>query len=558
MDHDAHREDIAERAAQGILGPNPFVGISGEDIAKTLGALGREVAAHPMLLVEQQAGLARELITIIAGQSDAKPATGDKRFADPAWQENPLYQRLAAGYVVWEKSLNDLIDKTAFDARTKEQARFITSLWTGALAPSNWLLNPTALKRAVDTGGGSMVGGIRNMLSDLVSNGGMPSQVDKSAFKVGENLALSPGSVVWRNDVIELIQYSPSTDEVYARPTVLIPPQINKFYVFDLAPGRSLVEQLVKNGIQTFCVSWRNPTAEHRAWGLDTYVAALDQALAAVRDICGVADVNVMGACSGAMTQAALLGYYAASGRAGLVNAATMCVAVFESSSDTTIGLFASPQTVAAAKASSAAKGVLDGQEMGRIFAWLRPNDLVWNYWVNNYLLGNPPPVFDILYWNNDTTRLPARFHAEVIDISVEKKFRSGFDVLGTRIDLGTVDVEKYVVAGITDHITPWKGVYGTMRMFGGASKMILSASGHIQSLINPSGNKKSRYYTNEARPESADEWLESATVTPGSWWDDWAAWTQERSGEKKPAPAELGSAGHPAIVPSPGTYVFE
>lgn len=557
MDSSKRTDDIGENAVQGILGPNPFVGFRGEDVLATLGALGREVARHPNLVIEQQAGLARELIQIIAGKATTEPASTDKRFADSAWKDNPFYERFVAGYLSWDKSLNDLIDKTTFDARTKEQARFVTRLWTDALSPSNWPLNPVALKRAVDTGGKSGVDGVKNLLWDILHNGGMPTQVDKSAFRVGENLGISEGSVVFRNDVLELIQYRPVTGDVHVRPTLFIPPQINKFYVFDLAPGRSLVELMTKNGIQVFCVSWRNPTAEQRDWNLDTYVLALDEAIGAVQQICSVHDVNIMGACSGGMTQTALMGYYAATDRS-FINAATMLVAVLQSPEDTSLSLFTSPETVAAAKAASAAKGVLDGKDMSRVFAWLRPNDLVWNYWVNNYLLGNPPPAFDILYWNSDTTNLPAKFHGELLDIFLDNTFKTGIDVLGKRIDLAQITLDKFVVAGVTDHITPWKTVYKTTLMFGAGSEMILSASGHIQSLINPPGNKKSKYFTNPDRPAKPEAWLEGATVTEGSWWGRWATWTIEHSGEKKSAPAELGNATFPPIGKAPGEYVFQ
>jgi len=277
------------------------------------------------------------------------------------------------------------------------------------------------------------------------------------------------------------------------------------------------------------------------------------------RDITGSDDVNLHGACSGAMTMTALLGHLAAK-QEPLVNAATMMVAVLDNSTESQLGLFTSPEIIAQAKQNSKAKGVLEGQEMGRVFAWMRPNDLVWNYWVNNYLLGNPPPVFDILYWNNDTTRLAAKFHGQLLDIFVDNLFRKpgALTILGTPIDISKADCDKYIVAGLTDHITPWKGVYNTARLLGGKNDFVLSSSGHIQSLINPPGNPKAKFFVNPQLPGTPDEWLAGAQTKSGSWWEHWREWLSKRSGEMRPAPAALGSERYKPGAKAPGTYVTE
>ena len=551
---------LAEQATEGMLGPNPFVGLRAEDIVASFRAIGEQAIQNPMLVVEQEAGLIRELIAIMAGRSELAPPKGDKRFGDPAWQESPLYRMVLQGYVAWTNALQGFVDRSALDDRTKDRARFAVSLMTDALAPTNTLLgNPAVLKKTWEERGQNLVNGLKNLVDDINNNGGLPSQVDKKAFAVGDNLALSPGEVVFRNPVLELIQYSPTTDTVYERPHLIVPPEINKFYVFDLSPGKSMVEYMVAHGFQMFAVSWRNPTAEHRDWGMDTYVAALQEAIAAVRDITGSSDLILHAACSGAMTAAALAGHLAASGDAS-IHAMVMMVAVLGQASEGTLGLFATEETTAAAKLKSQSSGVLDGMEMNRIFAWLRPNDLVWNYWVNNYLMGNPPPAFDVLYWSNDSTRLPAVFHAEILDMFADNRLvkPGAMKVRGTPIDLSKVTFDKMFIAGATDHITPWKGVYDSARAFGGMTDFVLCSSGHIQSLINPPTNKKAKYFLNPQLGPSADAWLKQATTMSGSWWDLWQTWSSERSGSKRPAPAVLGSERYKPLEAAPGSYVLE
>jgi polyhydroxyalkanoate synthase subunit PhaC len=553
-------EALAEHAAEQMLGPNPFIGLRPEDLAETVRLLGAQALKQPGLVLEQQAAFARDLIAALAGNAEVPVPKGDKRFADGAWQENPFYRMYLQGYLAWSRALGGFVDKAAVDDRTRDRIRYVVSLATEALAPTNTFFgNPAALKKVINSGGASILVGLKQMLADLVANQGMPAQVDKQAFRVGENLARSPGAVVFANEVLELIQYVPATAEVHARPQLIVPPQINKFYVFDLSPGKSIVAHLVQSGFQVFAVSWRNPTAAQRDWDMDTYAGALLEAISAVKEITGSADVNLHAACSGAMTVSALLGHLAARGERP-IHAATLMVAVLGTGADSQLGLFVTPETIAAARRGSAAKGVLDGQEMGRVFAWLRPNDLVWNYWVNNYLMGQPPPAFDVLYWNNDTTRLPARFHGQLLDIFAGDLLRKpgAFSVLGTPVDLGRVDCDKFVLAGITDHITPWQGVYEVARTLGGPGEFVLSSSGHIQSLLNPPGNPKARFFVNSEIPESADQWLAGAQERNGSWWEHWREWLAARSGPLGPVPATLGSERHPPGIPAPGRNAIE
>jgi polyhydroxyalkanoate synthase len=308
-----------------------------------------------------------------------------------------------------------------------------------------------------------------------------------------------------------------------------------------------------------FAVSWRNPTAAQRDWGLDTYVGALRDATDAVLEITGAGRLNVLGACAGGITTATLLGHLAALGDARVASA-TFPVTVLDTSVETTMDLLASEKTVASSIARSQKLGVLSGREMRRVFAWLRPNDLVWNYWVNNYLLGQPPPAFDILYWNNDATNLPATLHAEFLDIYLRNSLchPGTLEVLGTPIDLGKVTADVYAIGALTDHITPWQACYRTPRLFGGKPTFVESTSGHIQALVNPPGNTRSIYLTNDDYVADEQAWLEGAREHRGTWWEHWRQWLAEHSGARRPAQVHLGSDAHPRITPAPGRYVLQ
>ncbi|SPA44170.1 Poly(3-hydroxyalkanoate) polymerase 1 (PHA polymerase 1) [Cupriavidus taiwanensis] len=542
-----------------LAGPNPFVGLRPEDFVSAAQQIGAQCVQEPVLVLEQQAQLAHDLVGVLDGSAPLPPAR-DRRFGDAAWRDNPLYRMSLQGYQAWREALGGLVRRSAMDERSKHRAQYFTELVIDALAPTNTLLgNPAALRKTVESCGMNLFSGLANLVSDTLTNGGMPAQVDKEAFSVGKNLATTPGAVVFRNELLELIQYAPSTARVHARPQLIVPPQVNKFYVFDLAQGKSMVEYLLAQELQVFIVSWRNPTAAQRDWNLDSYVSALLEAIGAIRDITGSADVNLHGACSGAMTMAALMGYCAASGEK-LVHAATLMVSVFGLDAESQLGLFSTPEAVTASRQGSHALGVLDGEALGRIFAWLRPNDLVWNYWVNNYLLGNAPPAFDVLYWNNDTTRLPAGLHGQFLDMLTLNQLATPrtLHVLGHAITLSDVNCDKYVMAGMTDHITPWKAVYRSMRAFGGRTEFVLSSSGHVQSLVNPPGNPKARFFRSEAPGADPQAWLDGATAVQGSWWEHWGQWLKARSGPRRRAPDAFGSAQFAPCGEAPGRYVTE
>ena len=556
---DKNNEDLKRQASENTLGLNPVIGIRGKDLLTSARMVLSQALKQPFHSAKHVAHFGLELKNVMLGQSALKPEDGDRRFADPAWSQNPLYRRYLQTYLAWRKELHDWIEHSSLSEQDASRGHFVINLMTEAMAPSNSMANPAAVKRFFETGGKSLLDGLSHLAKDMVHNGGMPSQVNMEAFEVGKNLATTDGAVVFRNDVLELIQYKPITESVHERPLLVVPPQINKFYVFDLSPDKSLARFLLRSQVQTFVVSWRNPTKAQREWGLSTYIEALKEAIDVICAITGSKDVNMLGACSGGLTTASLLGHYAALGQQK-VNALTLLVSVLDTQLDTQVALFADEKTLEAAKRRSYQAGVLEGSDMAKVFAWMRPNDLIWNYWVNNYLLGNEPPVFDILYWNNDTTRLPAALHGEFIEMfRTNPLTRPGaLEVCGTPIDLKQVTCDFFVVAGTTDHITPWDSCYKSAHLFGGKCEFVLSNSGHIQSILNPPGNPKARYMTNSEMPLDPKAWQESSTKHADSWWLHWQSWLAERSGETKNAPRALGNKKFPAGEAAPGTYVHE
>jgi polyhydroxyalkanoate synthase len=551
--------DGFDREDPPVLGANPFVGLTRRQVGAALGRLLGRVAFEPGVVVTGGLDAARQLLGVARGRNDLAPDPSDKRFADPAWANNPFYRRLLQAYLVERDALFRLVDEVGLDPKSRERARLALSLVTEAAAPTNTLLgNPSALGKAWQTRGQSLAAGLRHFRHDLRHNGGMPSMVDTRPFKAGENIAVTPGEVIHRSELFELIQYAPAGSRTFRRPLVVIPPQINKYYISDLAPGRSFVEHTVAAGIPYFAISWRNPTPAQRDWDLAAYVSACKEAIEVACDVGAASDANVAGMCAGGITLACLLGHLAATDES-LVNSATFMVAGLDISSESTVGLLTSTASIEAARARSQRKGVLDGRDLGRMFAWLRPNDLIWNYWVNNYLLGQNPPAFDILYWNADTTNLTAALHSDFLDLLGTNGLAApgSIDVLGTPVDLGKVRCDAYVVAGATDHIIPWTAAYQTTQLLGGDSEFVLGSSGHIQAIVNPPGNRKSRFLTRPGPPPADPlEWRATATTNEGTWWDHWLRWLGERSGDQRRAPARLGNRRHPPIEAAPGRYV--
>ena len=523
--------------------------------------LAAGLAARPRLLAGRGRRLAGELARITVGRSEVQPSRRDRRFTDPGWTGNPLLRRVMQAYLATAETAEGLLAEAGLDEADSERAGFVLTNLIDALAPSNNpLLNPAALKTALDTGGGSTLTGLRQFLADMAVAPRVPSMVEPDAFEVGVDLAVTPGSVVLRTPVFELIQYRSVTPAVRQVPVLIVPPVINKFYVMDLAPGRSLTEYLVGSGLQVFMISWRNPDARYASWDLDTYGQAILDAMDAAARITGSEQTAVMGACSGGIIAAMAAAHLADIGKQDRIAALTLMVTVLDQARAGLASAVINERTARLAAASSRARGYLDGRSLAEVFAWLRPNDLIWNYWVNNYLLGRKPRPFDILFWNADTTRMTAGLHRDFLELGVTNGLVEAgrATMLGSPVDLARVDRDSYIVAGITDHICPWQSCYRSTQLLGGRSRFVLSTSGHIAAMVNPPGNDKARYQTGKKTPQDPQEWLQRAETRHGSWWPDYAGWLAERCGEEKAAPGEEGGGGVAPVGDAPGTYVYD
>jgi polyhydroxyalkanoate synthase subunit PhaC len=523
--------------------------------------MGLRLARRPRSVARHAAALGTELGRITAGRSALAPAPRDRRFADQAWTQNPFLKRIVQLYLAGATAAEALLAGAELGWRDAERAEFIVRNLVDAAAPSNNpLISPAAWKALIDTGGLSAVRGVRALASDLSTAPRIPAMVSPDAFEVGRDLAVTPGAVVQRTEICELIQYEPATPRVHRFPLVIVPPMINKFYITDLSPGRSLAEYLVSQGHQVFAISWRNPDARHREWGLDAYGQAVAGALDTARSICGAEKASIFALCSGGIVSAMVAGHLSATGRLDQLATLHLGVTVLDQTPEGTVAALVDERTAALAVSASQARGYLDGRSLAEVFAWLRPNDLIWNYWVNNYLQGQAPPPFDILYWNADTTRMPATLHRDFIELVLDRALAKPgtATMLDSPVDLSRVDVDTYVIAGVADHLCPWQACYRTTQLLGGDIRFALSSSGHIASMVNPPGNPKSRFQVSPANPPDPRDWQKSAETVPGSWWPDYSLWLANRSGGEKDRPGELGSTMFPPVEAAPGLYVLD
>jgi polyhydroxyalkanoate synthase len=561
-------DDRAQHSAF-VLGPETDL-FGDADVAGLGRALGRVFTgamAHPAAATE--AGLrywaALAQIPAVAtsswlGRPIPPPVTldpRDKRFTDPAWADNPAFYSLRMSYQAFADFTGALVSVAGLEAQQEAKARLMSGLVVDALAPTNYLpTNPAALKRAFETGGASLVRGMRNFVDDLRHNNGRPRQVDTSPFTLGHNLAATPGQVVFRNELMELLQYSPQTDQVHATPLLCSPPWINKYYVMDLAPGRSFVEWAVQHERTVFAISYRNPSPEMSGVTLDDYlIHGPRQALDVIGDITGAPATDIVGLClGGALT--AITDAWLAAGEQDRIGTVTLLNTLLDYSEPGVLGAFTDLETVRRLEAQMEREGHLAASAMAGTFDMLRANDLIFSYVASNWLMGQDPPAFDILAWNADSTRMPAAMHAFYLrNFYVENNLAQGLlQVAGRTVNLADVKHPAYVVSAENDHIVPWRSAYATTGLITGPVRFVLSNGGHIAGIVNPPG-PKGWYLVGKKYPRSADKWREKTTRHPGSWWQDWAQWSAENSGPLTDPPP-TGSSTYPVLYQAPGEYV--
>jgi polyhydroxyalkanoate synthase len=489
----------------------------------------------------------------------AEPGASDSRFKDADWSSNFLFDYIKQSYLIAARHIQQTVHSVeGLSPESEKKVAFFTRQYVDALSPTNFLLtNPQVLRETLSSGGQNLVRGLKNLLADIEKGGGQlrVSMTDETAFKLGQNVATTPGKVVWQTDLMQLIQYQPTTREVYKRPLVIIPPWINKYYILDLREKNSFIRWAVDRGHTVFVLSWVNPDARLAQKGFDDYMLEGPlAALEAVEKATGERKVNFIGYCLGGTLLGATLGYLAAK-KHDRVASATYFVSLLDFSQPGELGVFIDEEQVANLERKMNERGYLEGAEMAGTFNLLRSNDLVWSFVVNNYLMGKDPFPFDLLYWNADSTRMPARMHSYYLRNMYLRNAMGtpgGIELAGVPIDLSKVKIPSYFISTVEDHIAPWKSTYRGARYLGGPVKFVLGGSGHIAGIVNPPGSKKYHYWTNDALPESPETWFDTARQLPGSWWDDWQAWLDKIN---SPAPKVPARVPKNALEDAPGTY---
>jgi polyhydroxyalkanoate synthase len=557
-----------ERQAKdgGFQMPDPVV------ISKAFMEVGAKLMADPAKLMEAQAELWQGYAKIFeaaskrfageAAEPVVKPAGDDKRFKDEAWEEHALYDTIKQSYLLtsdWMQRMVQGVD--GFDAKTRDKASFYTRQFVDALAPTNFVAtNPKVLQKTIDSNGDNLVKGLDNLLRDLEAGEGQLriSMTDADAFKLGENVATTPGKVVYQNDLMQMIQYAPATENVAKTPLLIVPPWINKFYILDLQPKNSFIKWAVDQGHTVFVISWVNPDESLSHKRFDDYM--LEGPLAAIDAIAamtGEKQVNLIGYCIGGTLSAAALAYMAAKGDKR-VKSATFFTTMVDFAEPGELGVFIDDEQLDNLEQYMAKTGYLDGKHMSQVFNMMRDNDLIWSFVINNYLMGREPMAFDLLYWNADNTRMPAMMHALYLrEMYLKNKLvePGGITLDGVPLDLSKIAVPAYIVSTKDDHIAPWKSTFAATRLYGGKTRFVLSVSGHIAGIVNPPAAKKYCYWTNAKLPADPDAWFETATRHEGSWWGDWQKWVAKQAGGEVPA-REPGCGKAAPIEDAPGSYV--
>jgi polyhydroxyalkanoate synthase len=540
-------------------------------IARAFMELYARMAADPALVANTSMGMWADYMRLwqttwmkmlgMHAPPVAEPAKGDARFKDDGWSSNFLFDHIKQSYLIAARHIQDAVAKVeGLPPESEKKVAFFTRQYVDALAPSNFLLtNPQVLRETVQSGGQNLVRGLNNLLADLEKGRGQLriSMTDESAFQLGRNVATTPGKVIHQTPLMQLIQYEPSTSEVYQRPLVIIPPWINKYYILDLREKNSFIRWAVAQGHSVFVLSWVNPDASLAQKGFDDYMregalAAFD----AVEKATGEREMNAIGYCLGGTLLGATLGYLANTNQQDRVKSATFFVSLLDFSEPGELGVFIDEEQVASLEKKMNERGYLEGSEMAGTFNLLRANDLVWSFVVNNYLLGKDPFPFDLLYWNADSTRMPARMHSFYLRNMYIKNLLGepgGIELDGVPIDLRAVKVPAYFISTVEDHIAPWRSTYKGAKYLGGPVRFVLGGSGHIAGIVNPPAAKKYHYFVNDALPKAPQEWFAGAKQIPGSWWEDWQAWIdRQNAGEKVPARAVQNG-----LEDAPGSYAM-
>ncbi len=551
-------ETLAERTG-GIAAAAAF-GVDLRSLIDTWGTIVEDAAAQPRAVANAATSFGRALRDIWLGSSDTPQVPADDRFSDAAWRENPIFRRVGQSYQAWSGALDGWLEGSGLQGMERERARFVLSGAKDILAPVNSLIgNPEALRRAVETRGASLVKGLRNFVDDVRHNHGYPAVADRHAFELGRDVAPSAGSVIFRSDLFELIQYRPKTAEVVSIPLLYVFSQVNRFYLGDLTPDRSLFQRLLDAGIPVFAISWKNPTPAERDWNLDTYAGGVIEAIRVLRDVTGQNKVHLIGVCAGGLAAAAAAGVLAAR-NADWIDAMSLFINVLDyRPADSDFGLFVSERSVEAQKAMVRNKGIYAEKDVFEMFALLRIEENIMSFFRSNYLLGEDPLKHPLLFWSMDYTRVPAEMQCDLLDLSQTNKLaKKEKRVLGKRVDLTRIKYPVYLMAGSTDHITPWKACYRSTQLFGGPVTFVLTNQNHTQTISGRLDNKHLRYWIPGALPEDPDAALADAIEHRGSWTFHWIEWLRARGNGTVPAPENLGSKKFPALYPAPGQYVRE
>jgi polyhydroxyalkanoate synthase subunit PhaC len=539
--------------------------VAGLDVAELGQSLGSAMASllrHPEHMMRAtaklwlaEAEIAANAFRLAALGAQVELPEKDRRFADPAWQGNPWLYLTAASYQEMSRSAREALRAAPLAEMTAAKAEFGTGMLLDALCPANvpWL-NPRVVKEVYDTGGRSAILGLTQFAEDVLHNNGRPRQVDRDAFELGKDLAATPGRVVLRNELMELIAYDPQTPTVHAEPILCSPPWINKYYIMDLAPQRSFIEYMVQHGFTVFAISYRNPDASMAELSMDDYLSdGLLTAVDAVYDLTGAKRVNLVALCLGGLLSTIGLAYLAATDQADRVGWTTLTNTLIDYADPGDLRIFTDEKRIRQLERKMARQGYLDASSMASTFDWMRGNDLVWSYVVENWYMGRKPPAFDILAWNADSTHMPARMHSQYLRSFYLRNLLvtpGAYQVRGVPLDLGKVENPLYVLAAEADHIAPWRASYRTTQLVGGPVRFVLSNSGHIAGIVNPPGNAKAAHWVADDLPDGAARWRAQAQRRPGTWWEDWLAWAEARSGDMIKPPVL------PDGAPAPGSYV--